>query len=360
MSSIIPASQRYTAIWQSPNPHEREWIEEILGPYISEHVTDGNHEVVLDNAIVLEAFVYCSDPAYYARFRGKNAFLVHFLDENYEGGYEIYRNFRGVLRGFWSGVFDPKYVMALPLGYSNGMARGGRAIGRATTRKYVWSFVGQANKSSRPDVARGLATIEPHFMYSTDNVPGLSILNHVNGKPRRFPPSEFSQFLFDSAFSPCPMGNANLECYRVYESLECGAIPILEKRLTLDYFRKLLGDHPMPTFRSWTEARHMIGKMLRNPDDIDRLQEECMQWWDSYKRAYTARVGEFLQERSGDMAAEMGPMVSKIQTIPGWQVLELTRHHNTSALLRRASRQANRLLTRGKLREAHRPGAKAG
>ena len=37
----------------------------------------------------MDAFIHCHDPAYYAQFRGRNAFLVHFLDETYEGGYEL-------------------------------------------------------------------------------------------------------------------------------------------------------------------------------------------------------------------------------------------------------------------------------
>lgn len=248
--------------------------------------------------------------------------------------------------------------MALPLGYSNGMARAGRQIRRATDRKYVWSFVGQANKSSRPDAVRQLASIEPHFMFSNDDVPGLSILNRIGGKPKYFPPSEFSQILLDSAFSPCPMGNINLECYRVYESLECGAIPIIEKRLTLDYFRNLLGDHPLPTVRSWSEARNLVRTMLRDPDGIDRLQSECVAWWDGYKNSFREAVGRFLAARSSDAFLEPGSVASSLQKLPGWQAFELLRHHDAPAFARRVSRQTKRLLTRGNLRVAYRPGVR--
>ena len=121
--------RKYTAIWQSRVPHERDWIEEIFDPYISGHVTDGKHRVVLDNAILMDAFIQCHDPAYYAQFRGRNAFLVHFLDETYEGGYERYNNFRGVFRCFWSNTFDSNRVMKMPLGYCRGMARRGHSSG---------------------------------------------------------------------------------------------------------------------------------------------------------------------------------------------------------------------------------------
>ena len=58
--------------------------------------------------------------------------------------------------------------MKMPLGYCSGMARGGRPIQRASARKYLWSFVGEVNKSSRPDMARALASAEPHFLCATD------------------------------------------------------------------------------------------------------------------------------------------------------------------------------------------------
>jgi hypothetical protein len=345
--------QKYTAIWQKQNSHEREWIEEIFGPYIAEHVLDGRHELVMDNVIIFDAFVYCQDPAYYARFRGKNAYLFHFLDENYEGRYELYENFRGVFRSFWSSVFNRRYVMTVPLGYSVGTRPTG-IMERASQRKYVWSFVGQLGKASRPDMAKALSRVEPHFLFATDNTRGITI----QPVQRAFTPSEYYEFLTQSTFSPCPMGNVNLECYRVYEALECGSIPIVERRLSLDYFRDLLGIHPLPTVSSWTEAQSMIRQMLESPDELDALQGRCTEWWSAFKRKYSDGIGSFLTEHSlynGGQRVEA--MVSRRQKIPIWRVLELVRHHNLTALCRRVGRQAERLVKQGKIRVAHRPGA---
>lgn len=350
--------RKYTAIWQSRTPNERDWIEEVLGPYITDHVTDANHQVVLDNSILIDAFISCHDPAYYAQFRGRNAFLVHLLDETYEGGYELYNNFRGVLRCFWSNTFDSSRVMKMPLGYCNGMARGGRSIRRASERKYLWSFVGEVNKSSRPDMARALASAEPHFLYATDQPKGFAIRKSPDGKLRSLGPSEFSGLLFDSAFSPCPMGNVNLECFRLYEALECGSIPIVEKRLSLDYFKNLLGDHPLPTVRSWPEARRVIGRLANDPAQIDALQDQCVAWWEGYKREYSAEVGEFLRTRSADPTVWETSPGSLAQKMPGWNALELGRHHDLAALFRRVNRQISRFGSQGKLRVTHRPGVR--
>ena len=261
--------REFTAIWQSPNPHEREWIEEIFGPYIDKHVVDGRHEMVMDNAIVFDAFVYCQDPAYYARFRGKNAYLFHYLDDNNEGRYEQNENFRGVFLTHCSSEFNPKNLMSVPVGYSVGSRPTGMTE-PASQRKYVWSFVGHLGKASRPDVAKALLRVEPHFLFATDDTRGITI----QPAKRAFTPSEYYEFLAQSTFSPCPMGNVNLECYRVYEALECGSIPIVERRPTLYYFRHLLGDHPLHTVSTWTEAQKMIREMLKKPGELDGIASE--------------------------------------------------------------------------------------
>jgi hypothetical protein len=358
MTDPIAAPQKYIGIWQARTPHESEFIQEILGPYISEYVTDGKHELVLDNSILLDAFSNTRGPAYYARFRGKNAFLVHFLDENYEGGYEeIYENFRGVFRCFWSDVFNPQRIMKMPLGYNNGLDLGRKNLVPASQRKYVWSFLGGVNKSSRPDMARELIKVVPNFFFATDDVPGFIVHNKLDGMRRKFPHAEYAEFMFESSFSPCPMGNANLECYRVYEALESGSIPIVEKRPTLDYFYDLLGDHPIPTVSSWAEARRRIAELLASPQQLDALQQRCIAWWRQYKLDYTMQAGQFLAARSADGGEGLGPVVSAKQHRPGWRTIELLRHHDRRAVARRVKRQIDRLIRTGSVREAYRKGA---
>jgi hypothetical protein len=174
---------------------------------------------------------------------------------------------------------------------------------------------------------------------------------------QRLGPKEVSQLLSNTVFAPSPMGNVNIECFRTYEALECGAIPIVEKRWGLDYYRTLLGEHPIPTVGSWSEARRIIRSAMRNGDEINRLQRECIDWWEGYKRSYSHRVAEFLANRAR-AGSSSEPMVSKYESIPGWRVFELARHHNASALGRRAGLHAARLLKEGKLLIGYRPGVK--
>jgi hypothetical protein len=342
----------FTAIWQSENPH-RDWVEEIFGRYIGAHVMDGKRELVLDDSILVDDFVYARDIGYYEKFRGKNAYLIHFMDEFYEVGSKVYENFRGVFRAFWSGAFQSKYLMILPVGYNRGMRRSGEPK-PALERKYLWSFVGGVNKGSRPAMAKALARVEPHFLFATDDNPGVVMLNSLGSKRRLFSPKDCEGFLQESTFAPSPMGNANLECYRVYEALEAGSIPIVERRLTLDYYRKLLGDHPMPTVSNWREARSFIEKTIKQPEQLNAMQKECMQWWAGYKADYILKAGEFLAARGQSAEQASGPFLSAWGRSPFWQTTELARHHNFGALMKRIHTQLHRLVVERKFRMAFR------
>ena len=67
----------------------------VFGDLIAKHVFDGNHEVVLDDAILLDGFIKRVPQDYYRNFEGRNAFLVHFLDETYERGLRKIRSLPG-------------------------------------------------------------------------------------------------------------------------------------------------------------------------------------------------------------------------------------------------------------------------
>jgi hypothetical protein len=345
----------YTAIWQGSNPSEGRWIREMLGPFLGEWVVDGERQVVRDHAIIFDHFITARDRGYYARFRGLDAILVDFSDENYDFDPEIYAYFRGVIRGgHWASVFRADKVEFLPLGYTANLKLPDAPVKRSTERQYAWSFLGQVNKASRPDMARELARIEPHLLFATDKVPGLGMFNRTPEGNRRYSQAENTEILLNSVFAPCPMGNVNLECFRVYEALACGTIPIVEKRITLDYFREIWGqDHPVPTVSSWAAAGKLIRHLLDRPAEINLLQQRCTEWWERYRENRTQQLGDFLARRSADPTVlEADDLVYPRFRLPGWKVAELVRHHDLRALSRRVERQVTRLLTSGKLRVA--------
>jgi hypothetical protein len=338
----------FTAIWQSQAagtdwPLYR-WLMRVFSPYISEHITDGKCEVVRDNAILFDRFVYAKNPEYYKRFKGKNAFLVHISDEFYELGADRYKNFRGVFRMLWSSVFNPEHVMVFPLGTY--IQEPPAQVLPANERRYAWSFIGAADKTSRPEAMRAFASLEPHFLFSSTQLPGFNL---TGGASKRLSRAEFYDVLGQSIFAPSPMGNASMESCRPYDALEMGAIPIVERRLTVDYYKEFLGDHPLPTVSSWREGRRLADDLLEKPAQLLQLQRSCTQWWTDYQRKLIANVGRFLAQRS-NATDDLVPLRSRLPEYSFWKYLELIRHHSAMALYRRFTLQASRLLKREKWR----------
>lgn len=323
----------YTAVWQSDGYTERNWLLRLFGPFLGDQVVDGNHQIVQENVILFDAYLHSRDLSYYEKFRGKNAFLVHLSDETYEGGYAAYSCFRGVFRNYWSNVFNPHHVMTLPLGLPNSEQYTG-PLKPASERPYSWSFLGGANKASRPEMLRCMKSVSPNFIFITD----------VPNPPQPIVPmrrSECDQVLRDSIFVPCPMGNVNLESWRIFEALEAGAIPIVERRLTLDYFAGLLGDHPLPCFRSWEEAAKFALNVANDSSQLDRLQNRCMDWWKSYPARLTTQIGNFLEKNQHQ--ASTAPLQSRLPQFGVWKYVELMRHHSAGAVMLRVERNIQRL-----------------
>jgi hypothetical protein len=331
------AKMKLTFIWQEPAFSEREWIAEIFAPLAGRQVLDGQHCIVLDDCLLIDSYLHARPAEYYAQFRGRNAWLLHLSDETYEGGYDAYAHFRGVFRNYRSSVFRPESVLRLPLGYGDGLAHEPSLLAVVKERKLLWSFVGEANKASRPEMLRAFAPLGPQLLRNTEST-ALGPLS------RR----EYQQTLLDSIFVPCPMGNVSLESFRIYEALECGAIPLLEKRVFFDYFTGLFDDHPLPTFINWQQAAKFVASIHADTRAQSELQQQCLAWWHGYKAKLSLRVEDFVAVTAGSKPESA---LNWQYRIPGWQTLELLRHQTLSTLSRRISLQAVRLIRERRLRK---------
>lgn len=310
-------------------------MSELLGSHIERHVEDGEHKIVLPNAILVDKHITRRRPEYYRRFEGTGSILLHCYDETYEGGYDRYRFFAGVLRWHWSSLFNDPSILVIPLGYRE--APPSLELRLAGARRYVWSFSGEVNKSSRPDMLAALARLQPSFLVRSDK--------HADGTPidRILGREEYYDVLCNSTFAPCPMGNVNIESFRLYESLECGAIPLVEKRPFLDYYRGLFGEHPIPTVRRWSEAACFIERAIREPSRLEALQRECLDWWRTFKTDLRRRAGEFLVDST--WRGSPRDVTPRLVGHAAWQYLELIKHHDLPSLARRIRRQAQRVVT---------------
>lgn len=339
--------RKLTLLYQNPTTPLREWYAEIFSPWIDRVVDDGTHTIVLDNCIVADVFVQQEDPAYYRKFLGKNAFLLLAPDEYYATPPATFRNFCGVVRSHHSSVFLADRVLQIPTGYNPGFG-GPQTFDPASRRQYMWSFLGQVNKTTRPECLRSLLHLEPNLWYASD---GWKPAPNWTGDTGSFRPRQaYLEILRDSAFAPSPMGNVSQEALRPFEALQVGSIPILEKRWLMDAHRAVLGDdHPLPTFYSWKEAAQFMSRLWANPSELDALQQRCLTWWADYKLRLSGEVGAFLSRLEDQHPTASTRYVAPWAHIPGWSLAELARHHTPRALARRVERNTKRLLTTGRL-----------
>jgi len=105
---------------------------------------------------------------------------------------------------------------------------------------------------------------------------------------------EYAAILEESVFSPCPIGMQNLDSFRVYESLEAGCIPIVERRPNHDYFACLFGSHPMITIDNWNQAPAIIADLLHDAHVLEARRKQCEAWWITYRDHFFQQAQKFI------------------------------------------------------------------
>ena len=325
-------------VWLCAGMSERDWIEYLLSDFQLEHVVPESYPIPLSDQTIYVISTNVTPlsalPHHLQGLRPRGGAaagvgLLHLSDEWYGQDYGYYCDFDFVLRNHFSRKLEKPGLLQFPLGLPR--IQPGRRINPQTSRRYAWSFCGN-RVASRFEMLATFSGLEPAY---------------VLPQGQRIPPAEFQEVLAQSKFVPCPMGNVMLETWRAYEALEAGCIPLLERRTTLDYYRNLLGDHPIPTFSSWRDARRFVCREVQKPEQLDRRQAELAEWWRGAKEAWRQRVAEFVRNglsgRYRHHLAKFTFLANPTRRL--WQYSELARHHTSRALLRRASLTLRRLRT---------------
>jgi hypothetical protein len=146
-------------------------------------------------------------------------------------------------------------------------------------RRFSWAFLGELKNESRRNMVSGLQTVRgERFLHTTS---GWDAADARRG-------TAYSDVLADSVFAPTPPANVHLECYRTYEALECGAIPVVDT----DYYSTEFGA-PFPVVQpTWGDAPEILNRFLGDRGALERLDAQCREWWADVKRSYPAKITE--------------------------------------------------------------------
>ena len=295
---------KWNVIWQvEPNDRslclERDWFYEITSRVpISSIQVDYKEKPLL--SITLPYSIICSscpnqtDPSDLIRYLKrvpKPRVLYHMSDEFLQVGRDLYQHCELVIRN-GSANFDmtddPK-VIQVPLGYVSGLKNSSGAFLKSSKRKYSFTFLGTM-KNDR----------ESAMLRAFDEMQGQGIVR----KTKSFAEATkyhgtFTTIIYKNAvFVPNPKGNWNPECFRLYDSLEWGCIPLIKNYSDSTYHdgyhNRLFGSHPIPTFGDWEESVAFARDLLSDKFALDNLQTKICDWWQNYKSTLKGMIANKL------------------------------------------------------------------
>ncbi|MBY0508730.1 MAG: glycosyltransferase family 47 protein [Rhodospirillaceae bacterium] len=284
-------STKPALIWQfdPARAWESDWLQTLLGDVVEKSIVDNSWSQIAETMIVVDNRLVPEKVSYYRRAfeMGCRVILVHLSDEAFKDDLGAYQYCDGVIRNYRSDLLAGySKIRFIPLGYKAGFTADAGAAKPAAARKYLWSFAGDAKKLTRGPMLQSMARAGDGFQHLSEGF----------GSRDALPTDAYRRLMDDSIVVPCPSGWSNLETFRVYEALEAGCIPIVEKRPGFDYFTQLLGPHPMPTVTHWEDAATLVMR-LKAEDGLEPLRQACAAWWATYKPALTAEVGAFITDR---------------------------------------------------------------
>jgi hypothetical protein len=171
--------------------------------------------------------------------------------------------------------FDNNYHS--PLGYSKYFLKNKRSDETVTKkikdRTINCSFIGTM-KSDR------LVMINI-FQEKMKNTNIQIIENNWNIDKLPYPPEKCFEIYNDSIFVICGRGNYSLNCFRIYEAIVAGSIPVIvgqEEEIKSEFTY----NETIPPFiydESWEKVVEKCNQLLENQEELQKIQDNLLLWW---------------------------------------------------------------------------------
>ena len=289
---VVPSGQKL----DFKDLHEADWLIELLGnPTLVEVETMSPRAppptdcpiVIVQRPHVEEAAAMMEKwDSFGAKFK-----VLHLSDEFLTDNVEFYdlSGCVGVVRNYIRSGLSKK-VITIPLGYHWNLREGHKNPLKLTPhmpfRMQDWTFFG-TDWNGRKEMMRPLVFggFKNRFkFYQNWNDPDALVREEYIGQ------------MLDSIFVPCPDG-MNPETYRLYECLECGAIPLIVKTEKNAAFVEWLTENvSILTLSSWEENVKMMRHLLAEPKMAEVYREKMITSWLAWREQLMEEVGEWLRQ----------------------------------------------------------------
>jgi len=163
-------------------------------------------------------------------------------------------------------------IIQIPLGYMDKMFHGQYALDYPKKpldeRNYIWSFVGHIHNEDRKVMKEKYECVfgEQGTFFCGSNKTSLEMFDIYN----------------NSIFVPNGRGGSSLNCFRLFEAIFCGAIPICVGSVEeTDITFSFAGNKPPFLYQSsWDEAVETCKTLLlpENRDQLEKLRSDGYTW----------------------------------------------------------------------------------
>jgi len=306
---VVPAGPRKTFIPLKPrlvvppgqklafkDLHEADWLIELLGnPTLVEvetmtpqtpPPTDCPIVVVMRPHVEAAAAMMEKWESFGAKFK-----VLHLSDEFLQDDISFYdlSGCVGVVRNYIrAGISDSK-VIAVPLGYHWNLREGHKDPLKLTPhlpfRMQDWTFFGtdwNGRKDMMMPLVKGGFKNRCKFYQNWND-------------PDAIGREEYIGQMLDSIFVPCPDG-MNPETYRLYETMECGAVPIIVKTEKNAAFVEWLTENvSILPLSSWEEAVKLMKHLMNEPKMLEVYREKMLSSWLAWREELKEKVEEWLK-----------------------------------------------------------------
>jgi hypothetical protein len=274
-------------IWQTNNgdetKFEEEYIKELLFSEFEQNIFFDNksYQTIFNNSVI----IYSNNSNevsndflnYLNKFKDKNFnfYLLHLSNENLNHNFDYYHLANHVFRSYYDSNINAENCTFIPLGFKSGFLNKDKTYKKLFYKKYEFSFIGQP-KSDRNQLIEILSRKENVFLHLTNQWNCPTAISQENCK----------DIYQKTMFVPCPMGWVHPDSFRIMESLESGAIPILKKYDNIDYFNKIWGETPIPIINSWED----IETISLDKNTYNKLYKEIFEWYGSFKEKLSQKI----------------------------------------------------------------------
>lgn len=177
-----------------------------------------------------------------------------------------------------SGYNYDKNSFQMPLGYVRNFLSGTsfkcNTLLKMCDRKYTCSFVGQI-KSDRDYMCSIFEKNIKNTMIIRSNT------NWSHPEQSKITPPEMFKIYNNSIFVLIGRGNSSLDCFRIYEALVAGSIPVVvgnDHEISTSFYYN--GYQPrFITSENWDDALLTCQRLLLDVEQLNDIQEYNKKWW---------------------------------------------------------------------------------